>query len=153
MKKKCILTGLMCSLFLGSMLIPGTSTGVEAEAQEQTETDLKITLYKKIMPDKLPGETVSDETNNTTNDTTNNTTNDPSNDRSENTADSSLTIAGKGTSSLDQGKGENHFLKTSFLPETGAVKNNWLLCGGIGLIMSIFLFYICKPKRRKEKEE
>ena len=66
------------------------------------------------MPDKLPGETVSDETNNTTNDTTNNTTNDPSNDRSENTADSSLTIAGKGTSSLDQGKGENHFLKTSF---------------------------------------
>lgn len=145
MKKKCILTGLMCSLFLGSMLIPGTSTGVEAEAQEQTETDLKITLYKKIMPDKLPGETVSDETNNTTNDL--------SNDRSENTADSSLTIAGKGTSSLDQGKGENHFLKTSFLPETGAVKNNWLLCGGIGLIVSIFLFYICKPKRRKEKEE
>ncbi len=95
MKKKCILTGLMCSLFLGSMLIPGTSTGVEAEAQEQTETDLKITLYKKIMPDKLPGETVSDETNNTTNDTTNNTTNDPSNDRSENTADSSLTKQAK----------------------------------------------------------
>ncbi|WP_430618718.1 LPXTG cell wall anchor domain-containing protein [Enterococcus sp. DIV1072d] len=54
---------------------------------------------------------------------------------------------------VKEGKGENHFLKTSFLPETGAVKNNWLLCGGIGLIVSIFLFYICKPKRRKEKEE
>lgn len=145
MKKNCILTGLICSLFLGSMLVPSASTRVAAETQGQAETDLNITLYRKIMPDKLPGETGNDATNNTTNDSTN--------DRKENTADSSLTIAGKGTSSLDQGKGKNNFLKPSFLPKTGAVKNNWLIYSGVGLIMSIFLFYICKPKRRHGREE
>ncbi|MGM9902765.1 hypothetical protein A5844_002182 [Enterococcus sp. 10A9_DIV0425] len=130
MKKKLLISGLFCSLMLGSGLTGGV-TKVAADTQDQAETELQVVLRKKITPEVLPGETPKDESN-------------------KNIDTSTPTIA-VGSDSLEQKKTNDLIVKTELLPKTGTIQSNLLLYSGLGVLLStFFLLFISKPKHRDE---